>query len=122
MPSGYKINCQFTNSELVELQMVLADSIGGAEARLHEIEGDDSTSRILKQRIADRTVLRDRIALMAREGRRSTKIRLVLVRTHGPCNAWIAVKTAEVDIPMVGQEEWQVIGAEWPESEGGPAC
>jgi len=46
------------------------------------------------------------------------KIRLVLSKTaNDPLNAWLEVKTVEVEIPLEKQGQWQVIGAEWPEEQ-----
>ena len=42
------------------------------------------------------------------------KIKLILGRTeYDPVTAWTAIKTVEVNIPMVSQDGWQVIGADW---------
>ena len=42
------------------------------------------------------------------------KIKLILGRTdYDPVTAWTAIKTVEVNIPMVSQNGWQVIGADW---------
>lgn len=46
------------------------------------------------------------------------KIRLVLARTeYDPMISWTATKIIEVEIPLEKQDDWQVIGAEWPEQE-----
>lgn len=45
-------------------------------------------------------------------------VKLILTRTeYDPVTAWTAIKTVEVEIPLDKQNGWQVIGAEWPESE-----
>ncbi len=41
------------------------------------------------------------------------KIKLVLTRTErDPQNAWMALKTIDLDVPLERQDGWQVIGAE----------
>ena len=42
------------------------------------------------------------------------RIKLILGRTeYDPVTAWTAIKTVEVNIPLVSQNGWQVIGADW---------
>lgn len=42
------------------------------------------------------------------------KIKLILGRTeYDPVTAWTAIKSVEVTVPLVVQEGWQVIGADW---------
>ena len=46
------------------------------------------------------------------------KIRLMLARTENdPCNAWVAIKTVPVDVPLDSQDGWQVVGGDWDEQK-----
>lgn len=41
-------------------------------------------------------------------------IKLILARTnHDAITAWTDIKTVEVNLPLVSQEGWNVIGADW---------
>ena len=42
------------------------------------------------------------------------KIKLILGRTeYDPITAWTAIKQVEVDVPLIDQDGWNVIGADW---------
>ena len=42
------------------------------------------------------------------------KIKLILGRTEcDPISAWTAIKQVEIDVPLIDQDGWQVIGADW---------
>ena len=41
-------------------------------------------------------------------------IKLILARTnHDAITAWTDIKTVEVNLPLVSQDGWNVIGADW---------
>ena len=41
-------------------------------------------------------------------------IKLILARkSHDAITAWTDIKTVEVNLPLVAQEGWNVIGADW---------
>lgn len=41
-------------------------------------------------------------------------IKLILARTnHDAITAWTDIKTVEVNLPLVSQEGWNVVGADW---------
>ena len=42
------------------------------------------------------------------------KVKLILIRTnHSEITAWTDIKTVEVNLPLVSQDGWNVIGADW---------
>lgn len=46
------------------------------------------------------------------------KIKLVLARMmYNPEITWTQTKTVEVELPIDIKDDWEVIGAEWPEAK-----
>ena len=42
------------------------------------------------------------------------KVKLILARTnYDAITAWTDIKTVEINLPLVSQEGWNVIGADW---------
>lgn len=42
------------------------------------------------------------------------KVKLILARTnYDAVNAWTDIKTVVIDLPLINQDGWQVIGADW---------
>lgn len=42
------------------------------------------------------------------------KVKLILARTnYDAITAWTDIKTVEINLPLISQEGWNVIGADW---------